>query len=173
MARVAIGLGSNLGDRKAHIESAVAELGRILTIERVSSLYETRPMYVADQADFLNAALIGTCERGPLELLRSLKGIERSIGRTESVRYGPREIDLDLLAYGSLRLSMSLGEHALAVPHPKTPERRFVLAPLDEIAPHMLLPGLGDVSLLLFRTESDAQNVVRLEDAAVSIHRQR
>jgi 2-amino-4-hydroxy-6-hydroxymethyldihydropteridine diphosphokinase len=146
MAQVAIGLGSNMGDRRAHIESALTLLRDVVAELRVSSLIETAPMYVTDQPAYLNGAAIGFTDLGPLALLARLKAIELEVGRTPSVRYGPREIDLDLLAYGRVAFRSS---GRLEVPHPRTPERRFVLEPLAELDPSMYLPGLGSVSALL------------------------
>lgn len=137
-----------MGDRRAHIEAAVARLREVISDLRVSTLIETDPMYVTDQPVYLNGAAIGFTDLGPLALLARLKAIEVEVGRTPSVRYGPREIDLDLLAYGRVAFR-SPGR--LEVPHPRTPERRFVLEPLAELDPPLHLPGLGPVASLLER----------------------
>ncbi|MCW5941139.1 MAG: 2-amino-4-hydroxy-6-hydroxymethyldihydropteridine diphosphokinase [Fimbriimonadaceae bacterium] len=148
MTPVAIALGSNLGDRLAHLREAVSLLGQAICLERVSLAYETPPMYVEDQPPYLNAAVTGETDLGPLALIAFLKSTEHRIGRTPHQRFGPREIDLDLIAYGRLRIR-SRGSIPLHVPHPRLPERRFVLEPLAEIAPGLGLPGLGSVSELL------------------------
>lgn len=172
MAIVVVGLGSNLGDRASAMQRAIDELSDSIRWDSVSSLYETAPMYVEDQPPFLNATAIGSTDFGPFALLRRLKETESKIGREERVRYGPREIDLDLIAYGSLALR-SRGERSLELPHPKTPERRFVLAPVYEIAPGLMLPGLGAVAQLFEATNAQAQDVKRINDAVLSVCRNR
>jgi len=146
MTQVAIGLGSNVGDRQAHISAALELLAEVVTDLRVSTLIETEPMYVVDQPTYLNGAALGFTSLGPLALLRKLKEIEAVVGRKPTVRYGPREIDLDLLAYGRVQFR-SPGR--LEVPHPRTPERSFVLIPLAELDSELYLPGLGIVGELL------------------------
>jgi 7,8-dihydro-6-hydroxymethylpterin-pyrophosphokinase len=109
-------------------------------------------------------------DAGPLRLLNTLKAIERRLGRTPAERYGPRELDLDLLTYGPLRYRhVADGRTVLVVPHPRTPERRFVLQPLFDIAPDMELPGLGAVSSLLFATEAQLESVRLFDDAVLSL----
>ena len=162
---VAIALGSNVGDSIRFLMEAVEALGKAITVERVSGVYKTAPMYIENQPPFMNAALIGATELGPRALLGTLKRIESEIGRMERNRYGPREIDLDLIGYGSLSYSFEGGEKPLTVPHPKTAERRFVLAPLSEIAPGYKLVGLGIVEELLIQTNGQAHDVERLNNA--------
>lgn len=154
MVRVAIGLGSNLGDRYALLARAIEGLGDSIRNLVVSDWIETAPMYVTDQPSFLNGVAVGETELGPLALLDVLKGLERSIGRTPAERYGPREIDLDLIAYGSLRLA-SHRDRDLLVPHPKLIERAFVLQPLADVAPELNLPGLGTAHELAARLRSE------------------
>jgi len=132
-----LALGSNLGDRRAHIAAAVARLAPGVAVERVSSLYETEPAYVLDQPRFLNAALRGRTALDPHALLALLKRIERDLGREAGVRYGPRVIDLDILVYGE----RSIATEALTIPHPRMAERPFVLVPLAEIAPELVPPS--------------------------------
>jgi 2-amino-4-hydroxy-6-hydroxymethyldihydropteridine diphosphokinase len=132
-----LALGSNLGDRRAHIAAAVARLAPAVAVERVSSLYETEPAYVLDQPRFLNAALRGRTALEPAALLTLLKRIERELGRSAGVRYGPRVIDLDILLYGDQALTTEV----LTIPHPRMAERPFVLVPLAEIAPGLTPPG--------------------------------
>jgi 2-amino-4-hydroxy-6-hydroxymethyldihydropteridine diphosphokinase len=134
---VYLALGSNLGDRRAHLASAVARLAPDVAVERVSSLYETEPAYVLDQPRFLNAALRGRTALAPAELLALLKRIERELGRAAGPRFGPRVIDLDILLYGG----QAIETEALAIPHPRMAERPFVLVPLAEIAPDLIPPG--------------------------------
>jgi len=165
MTPVVVALGSNVGDSLRFLGEAVEAVRAIVNVERVSHAYRTAPMYVEDQPPFLNGALIANTSRGPRALLAKLKQIEKEIGRNPAQRYGPREIDLDLIAYGSLRYSFAGGDKPLDLPHPKTVERRFVLMPLFEIAPLLLLPGLGRVEELLTQTKDQADDVVRLDDA--------
>lgn len=167
---IAIGLGSNAGDRRAFLSRALAAIDREFGVWRSAALYETDPMYVLDQPAFLNSACIARCDWGPLECLARLKAIERTLGRSTQPRYGPREIDLDLLSFGPLSYTFQGGGRTvLQVPHPLIPERRFVLEPLAEIAPELVLPGLGRVADLLAATEPQSQSVRRLDDAELSL----
>ena len=136
---VYLALGSNLGDRRAHLAAAVAGLAPGVVVERVSALYETEPAYVLDQPRFLNAALRGRTALAPAELLELLKRIERELGRAPGLRFGPRVVDLDILLYGG----QALASAALTIPHPRMAERPFVLVPLAEIAPDLVPPGWG------------------------------
>jgi len=165
MVPVVVALGSNVGDSLAFLRQATKELERVLHGLKSSPIYRTVPMYVEDQRDYLNAAVAGQTELGPLALLTKLKDLESSIGRQTRTRYGPREIDLDLVAYGSL----SYRGPRLQVPHPKSPERRFVLLPMSNLNPDLMLPGVGVVSELLTQTQSQADNVIPIEDALLSI----
>lgn len=170
MALVAIGLGSNRGDRPAMLRFAIQAMASQIEVVAASPLYETDPMYVRDQPDYLNAALIAKTHFGPLAVLRLLKAVEGKVGRIPAERNGPREIDLDLIAYGCLSYRFEdKGRTVLQVPHPRTPERRFVLKPLADVAPDLLLPGLGRVSELLAATESQAASVREFNDAALSL----
>ncbi len=127
-------------------------------------------MYVEDQPPYLNAAAAGVTAMAPLELFRALKDTECGLGRAPAERFGPREIDLDLIAYGSARyVFLSHGKEILSVPHPKVAERRFVLQPLFDIAPNSTLPGLGAVAELLAAAEAQRSDVRLLEDAFLSL----
>ena len=142
-----IGLGSNLGDREETIRRAVELLGNA----RVSTLIETEPWGYADQPRFLNAVAELETDEPPRALLARLLEIERELGRTRGgPRYGPRTIDLDLLLYGDDRLD----EPGLGLPHPRLHERAFVLEPLAELAPGLVVPGFGPVKALLSRLQS-------------------
>jgi 2-amino-4-hydroxy-6-hydroxymethyldihydropteridine diphosphokinase len=134
-----IGLGSNLGDREAMIYRAV---DRIVTTPGVrgvvlSSLYHTEPWGFTRQPSFVNAVARVTTTLGPIQLLLILKGIERDLGRTRTFRWGPREIDLDLLLYGNRQIVRP----GLVVPHPSMHERAFVLLPLRELWPDYRCPS--------------------------------
>ena len=133
--RAAIGLGSNLGDRRAHIERALAALESMpdVSVEAVSSLIETEPVGDPPQGPYLNGAALVSCELDPHGLLAVLQDLERGAGREPGPRWGPRPLDLDvLLLDGGERV---VRDDALEVPHPRLTERRFVLEPLAEIAP--------------------------------------
>jgi 2-amino-4-hydroxy-6-hydroxymethyldihydropteridine diphosphokinase len=170
-----IGIGSNLGDREIRLQEALNALGRVFDIKAVSPLYETAPMYVLDQPAFLNGAIKAETDKGPLGVLRELKRIEREVGRLPRDRFGPREIDLDLIAFGSLIYRFrdeSPGQQSqaeLTLPHPRLVERRFVLQPLYDIAPDLVLPGLGSVYNLLIETNNQASAVIKTSHALLSI----
>ena len=143
---VYLALGSNLGNRVAAMRTGVAVLRRSgLEPESFSSLYHSRPKYMSDQPPFVNAVGRFTTRLEPLEVLEACKEAERSAGRQQRDRYGPRELDVDLLLYGE----RTIQETGLQVPHPALPERLFVLEPLTEVAPDLVVPGLGEVSALL------------------------
>lgn len=128
--RVAIALGSNLGDRHAHLAFAEERLRRILTDVRVSSVYETAPVGVDEpQPDYLNAVVVGLTTLGPHELLRALLAIERERGRMRTSFRASRTLDLDLILYGDETINTA----ELTVPHPRYLERRFVTDPLKEV----------------------------------------
>ena len=137
MTMVFLALGSNLGDRKTNLYTAIDFLRRKMTIRRVSSIYETEPAYVTDQPPFLNLVLQGETDLKPMELLRLAKSIEHDMGRKKTIRFGPRVVDVDILLYGDEHISAPL----LTVPHPRMTERAFVLIPLAEIAPDVVIPG--------------------------------
>jgi len=139
VARVYLGLGSNLGDRVENIEKALRMLSERVRLTARSSLYETEPVGVRDQPWFLNVVCTGETDLDPQALLDFVKGIERAMGRVESVRFGPRIIDIDILFYDDLVLKTP----NLEIPHPRLTERAFVLVPLVEIAPHLIHPLLG------------------------------
>jgi len=135
--RVFIGLGGNLGHPAASFAAAAAEMRQIGHLVRTSSLYETAPRDMLDQPRFLNAAMELETDLEPSQLLFELKRIELSMGRDpQGARYGPRIIDLDLLVIDGRCVEDP--ELDLIVPHPRLPERRFVLEPLAEIDPQLL-----------------------------------
>jgi 2-amino-4-hydroxy-6-hydroxymethyldihydropteridine diphosphokinase len=137
MAIVAISLGSNLGDRRAHLLSAVEELGRLLRNLRASDTIETEPEDVpGPQPPYLNMAAVGETDAAPPDLLAALLEVERRQGRTRPVPRAPRTLDLDLILYGDLTLDLP----DLTVPHPMFRRRRFVLEPLASIAPDLVDP---------------------------------
>ena len=150
MPRAYVGLGANLGDREATLRRAVDLLGaqRRIAVLAVSRLRETDPVGVEDQPRFLNGAVALDTTLAPRELLDVLLRVERDLGRVrDGTRWGPRSIDLDLLAYDG----EVVDEPGLRVPHPRLHERRFALEPLAELAPDLELPGRGRVSDVLAR----------------------
>lgn len=138
--RIYLSLGSNVGDRAANLERAVAALeGAGVRVRRVSSLYQTEPMDFPAQHWFLNCVVEAETRLLPLQLLHALRRIEARLGGRKLVARGPRRIDLDILLYGNATIRM----RDLEVPHPRMQGRTFVLAPLAEIAPELRHPAWG------------------------------
>lgn len=141
MAVAYLGLGSNLGDRLANLQRALALLSRLGRVEAVSSLYETVPVGgPPGQAPYYNAVCCLATELPPRELLRALKEIEGELGRRPGPRWGPRPLDLDILLYDDRVVQ----EAGLEVPHPRLGERAFALVPLAELAPGVRHPVTGE-----------------------------
>jgi len=136
---VAIALGSNLGDREAHLAFAVERLRSVVDDLRVSRFIETEPVGVGDQPAFLNGAAAGRTSLQPRVLLEYMLEVERARGRERPFPGAARSIDLDLVLYGLA----TIAETGLTVPHPRFRDRAFVLGPLAEIAPHMRDPVTG------------------------------
>jgi 2-amino-4-hydroxy-6-hydroxymethyldihydropteridine diphosphokinase len=136
---IAVALGSNLGDRRAHLDYAIARLRTFLRALRVSSFHETTPVGVASQPLFLNGAAVGLSAEPAFRLLERLLEIERERGRERPFPGAPRTLDLDLILCGDETVSRP----GLDVPHPRFRERAFVLAPLAEIAPELVDPVTG------------------------------
>jgi len=136
--RAFLGLGSNLGDRAQYLKEAIAALESTeIEIVATSRIYETEPWGVMDQPQYWNQVIeIGTTLE-PLDLLHVCQGIEHQLGRERKVHWGPRTIDIDLLIYDN----RSSESEELRLPHPYIEERAFVLAPLREIAPTLVLPS--------------------------------
>jgi 2-amino-4-hydroxy-6-hydroxymethyldihydropteridine diphosphokinase len=143
MATVYLGLGTNVGDRLANLRSALSALGPV----RCSSVYETEPWGVLEQARFLNLACCVSTDLSPEALHAQTKALEQLLGREPGgQRWGPRPIDIDLLTYDDLTVATP----TLTIPHPRIQARAFVLKPLAEIAAALVIPGLpGTVSDLL------------------------
>jgi 2-amino-4-hydroxy-6-hydroxymethyldihydropteridine diphosphokinase len=139
VASVYLGLGGNLGDRRANLRAALAALRPDARLAAVSSLYETEPVGYREQPEFLNAVARVETTLGPRALLERLKEIERGLGRRERFRNAPRPVDLDILFYDDL----TLDEPDLIIPHPRLAERAFTLVPLVELAPDLRHPWLG------------------------------
>ena len=158
---VYIGFGSNIGDRLVHIQNAIHALSKTegIALQKISSVYKTDPIGYEAQAQFLNGVAAIQTSVPPLSLLHILKDIETTIGRQHRIRWGPREIDLDILIYGDLCFQTE----KLVIPHPEMHHRRFVLAPLAEIALDLVHPVFQEtVHTLLERLEDD-KTVVKKE----------
>ena len=142
-----LGLGSNIGDRRTHLQAAVDELpGHGVEVLASSAVYETEPVGdVLDQRDFLNACLRVATRHSAEGLLDACKEVERVLGRRPGIRHGPRSIDVDLLLLGDERLSTP----RLTLPHPDIASRRFVLVPLLELEPGLAIPGAGTAAAAL------------------------
>lgn len=148
-----------MGERAEHIARAVAALSDAdVRVLRQSSLYRTEPLDFAVQSWFLNCAVEAETNLMPHQLLRVLRQIERTLGRRKLVRRGPRAIDIDILLYGSTRISTP----ELEIPHPRMAERRFVLVPLAEIAPSLHHPTLRNTIAELLATCPDRSAVKKL-----------
>lgn len=149
MARAYVGLGANLGDREESVRRALELLAAYREIEvvSVSSLRETDPVGYLEQPRFLNGAAALETSLEPRALLDALLAVERRLGRVrgDGPRFGPRPIDLDLLLYEDVVLD----EPGLVLPHPRLHERSFVLEPLAELEPGLVVPGRGPVETLL------------------------
>jgi len=149
--RVYLGLGSNLGDRMSHLNQALQCLERRVHLTAVSSVYETEPWGLKDQPYFLNLVAIGDTDLSPVDVLAFVKSIEQEMGRRPTLRYGPRLIDIDILFYDD----QVIDHPGLQIPHPRLPERAFVLEPLAELAPDLVHPVLGlSITELLTRLKS-------------------
>jgi 2-amino-4-hydroxy-6-hydroxymethyldihydropteridine diphosphokinase len=159
--RAHIALGANVGDAKSTLEAAIRALGELPghTVGDVSKLYATKPVGVEKQPDFLNAVVTVDVPSGPdpqsgaLALLIALKQLEESFGRKQRKRWGPRELDLDLLAFGRAEIAVERPKpgrsksepiRLLSVPHPEAPKRLFVLQPWSDVAGSFAPPGWGE-----------------------------
>ena len=170
VVQVLVALGSNVGESLVHLQEATALLASQMKLLATSRIYETAPMYVENQAAFLNAAILLETDWSPLQVLATLKQNELQIGRQKRQQNGPREIDLDLIAYGCLAYSYREGHDLrLQIPHPRLRERRFVLEPLADIAPEYVIPGMGPVITLLSQTEHQRESVRTIEHALLPI----
>jgi len=161
-----LGLGSNVGDRRGHLEAAVRELpARGVSVLASSSVYETEPVgLVLDQRDFYNACVSVETGLGPEELLDACKAVEQTLGREAGgVRHGPRPIDVDVLLLGSIEYRSD----RLTLPHPEVSSRRFVLVPLLELDPDLTLPDGVRLADALAALGGAGQDVRRSGDPLV------
>lgn len=153
-----IALGANLGDPIGQVIGAVEELARLpaTRLRCCSSLYRSRPVGGPEQPDYINAVAWLSTQLPPRQLLQYCLDIEGRYGRRRNGKNAPRTLDLDLLLYGGLVMR----EPGLTLPHPRMHTRGFVLQPLAEIAPDLIVPGRGEVRLLL--AAADVSDLVRL-----------
>jgi len=147
--RALIGLGSNVGDRLQFLQRAVKHLGETIGVQvrDVSSVYESEPVGPAAQAWFLNAVVVVDTSLSPVTLLQQTQAIERALGRETTYHWGPRTIDLDILLYGDTQVNTA----TLTIPHAELCQRAFVMIPLLELVPGLVLPDGTEVSACLSR----------------------
>jgi 2-amino-4-hydroxy-6-hydroxymethyldihydropteridine diphosphokinase len=164
LTNVYLSLGSNVGDREANLRAAIAALPKSgVRVLRLSSIYDTEPVDLVEQPWFFNCVVEGETQLEPLALLRALQELEKRLGRTKTMSKGPRVIDIDILLYGQQTIDTA----ELHVPHPRLTQRRFVLAPLAEIAPQLTQPAWkGNANDLLAQTID--RSVVRRRGAGQS-----
>lgn len=129
MKKAILALGSNIGNRREYLVRAITELEDAAHVFARSKIYETKPWGFLDQRDFLNAAVAVETDCAPLELLEFCKHIERKLGRVSTVKNGPRQIDIDIIFFGS----GSFSDPTLTIPHPRWSERGFVISPLLDL----------------------------------------
>ena len=160
-----LGLGSNVGDRFAHLEHAVATLGSKLgvTVIACSSIYETEPWGYTQQGQFLNCAIEIATSETPEGLLFLAKQIEREMGREAGIRFGPRLIDIDILLFGDEVVNLTTPD--LQIPHPRMTQRAFVLIPLAELAGDILHPT-ADACISELAALVEGREGVRIWDRA-------
>jgi len=156
-----IGIGSNMGDKATHCLQAIESLAEAGQIIGASSLYYTEPVGLKAQEDFINAVAALETDRSPAELLTICHAIEERLERRRTVRWGPRAIDLDILLYGDLVMN----QPDLVIPHPLMAERKFVLAPLVEIAPDAVHPVLNKTMEQLLGELRDLHTVLKYKPA--------
>ena len=154
-----LALGANIGDRLANLQKAVDMLNEsgYCRVTKVSSVYSTKPVGLTDQPDFLNAVISVETTLSPTDLLKLCLGIEETLGRERTIRWGPRVIDIDILLYESVYIN----EDNLVIPHPRMMERAFVLVPLVEITPDIELAGGITAEMVLKKV--DCSGVERTE----------
>lgn len=161
MTEVYLALGSNVGDSRQQIVKAVEMLSKHLHHLKQAPLYHSKAVDYTEQPDFLNTAVSGQTTLEPLQLFHALKAIEQQIGRTKTFRWGPREIDIDIIFYGDTVLDSA----ELTIPHARFRERAFVLQPIYDLSPAFVDPRSGlSVEQLLKALPAEQLNSVRMVD---------
>lgn len=157
-----IGMGSNLGDREENLSKTLELLRRIegTEVETFSSSFESEPMYLSEQPDYLNMAAMLSTNLSPLNLLEALLSIENKMGRVRGIKFGPRVIDLDILFFGE----QIVNSEALTIPHPLLYERLFVLKPLSEIAGELICPVKQKTVAELLKLSNDNSRISKYEN---------
>lgn len=155
MSRYAIALGSNLGDRLAHLQSAIDAISSWGDVEAISSLYETEPVGGPEQGAFYNAVVVVRTPLPPDQVLDACHQIEAQARRTRQVRWGPRTLDLDIVAWDGAGISSA----RLEIPHPRAHQRRFVLEPLVEIWPEVTLANGLDALTNLAHSDGEVERL--------------
>ncbi len=159
MNNIFLALGSNIENRKQHIETAILLLRENVHDITVAPLYETKPRYFEDQHNFLNTVLSGNTDLDPRQLLQFTKTVQKEVGRVERFRNGPREIDIDILFYDDVIYK----DEALEIPHPRLQERDFVLQPFSDIDPDFSHPVLKKtVRELLAALPEEHRSVIQM-----------
>jgi 2-amino-4-hydroxy-6-hydroxymethyldihydropteridine diphosphokinase len=159
MHTIYLGLGTNLGDRKANLRAAIKALSPRVLVLAESPVYETPAWGVKDQPAFLNMAVKAETELTPMDLRDHVKQIERDLGRKPTYQWGPRLIDIDILLYEDLIVDTP----TLIIPHQQMHKRAFVLLPLDDIAAEVVHPALG-LSVRQLLGHMDTSGIVRVPD---------
>ena len=159
-----LSLGSNIGDREAHLQDAISRLAPLGQVDPVSSFYETEPVEVTDQAWFLNCAVALHTTLTAKELMMAVLRIEHDMGRKRTRDKGPRTIDIDILLFHDESSGDTITDSPeLTIPHPAMHQRRFVLEPLAEIAPHQRHPALNQTVRELLDQLPGGQTVRKLK----------
>lgn len=151
MPLAVLALGSNIPPSKERLDEAVKALADLGTVKEVAPYIVSKPEGYSAQHDFINTVLVLSTPYGPLPLLKKLKALEKRLGRTPTFRYGPREIDIDILFYDDKEVFDDNDEYPLFIPHPRLHEREFVLKPLSYILPDYVHPKLKQPVYRLYR----------------------
>lgn len=160
-----VGIGSNLESPQEHVVAAIRELGAIpdTIVTRSSSLFRTAPFGPVEQGDFVNAVVAMMTQLTAHQLLGEMQEIEDKHGRKrEGERWGPRTLDLDLLVLSNNQIK----DDVLTLPHPGISDRNFVLLPLCELAPHLIVPGRGSVATLTHAVQESGGRIERIQEAS-------
>jgi 2-amino-4-hydroxy-6-hydroxymethyldihydropteridine diphosphokinase len=161
MNKAFIALGTNIEPRKEYLDQAIQLLSKVEDVQIIkkSSIYQTPPVGYTDQADFLNMVLEISTRLSSEELLDQCQEIENELGRKRTIRFGPRTIDLDILVFNEENIKTE----RLTIPHPRMDSRAFVLVPLNELAPDVLISGIGKTvnQLLHGLPEQDKKDITK------------